>query len=230
MEIEVIAAFVVIGYLLGSLPAGFLVARCKGIDIRKHGSGNIGATNVFRTLGKKLGIFVFVCDALKGVAAVVLAEEILSRHPIIWQSEVIHQADLIKETIRFMPMSVAGIIAGVACILGHNFPVWLKFKGGKGVATSLGVVFGLVPLAGAVAFAIWGIVLFATGYVSLASIIGALAVPATVAFTARGSDRTPLLVFTVLAALLIVLRHRANIQRLANGTENNFRKPKDKKP
>ncbi len=230
MEIAVIASIVIIGYLLGSIPTGFLVARWKGVDIRKQGSGNIGATNVFRTLGKGPGIFVFVCDALKGVAAVLIAEAILSKHPIIWHSEVVHQADVIKETIRFMPSAVAGIIGAIACILGHNFPVWLKFKGGKGVATSLGMVFGLVPFIGVVAFAIWGIVLFATGYVSLASIIASLSVPAMVALTIHGSDRTPLLIFMLLAALLIVLRHRANIIRLVNGTENRFRKPKDKKP
>jgi len=230
MQFVVIASFVVIGYLLGSIPTGYLVAGFKGVDIRKQGSGNIGATNVFRTLGKGPGIFVFVCDALKGVAAVLIAKAVLFSHPVSWHSEVIHQADLITETIRFMPASMAGIIAGVACILGHNFPVWLKFKGGKGVATSLGVVIGLVPLAAVIAFAIWTIVFFASGYVSLASIIAALAVPATVALTARGSDRTPLLVFTLLAALLIVARHRANIQRLLNGTENRFTKSKDKKP
>lgn len=225
----IITVILLIGYLLGSIPTGFLVGKAKGVDIRKQGSGNIGATNVFRTLGKPYGIFVFVFDALKGVAAVLIAKAILFSHPVSWQSEVVHQQDMIKETIRFLPPAIAGIIGAVACILGHNFPVWLKFKGGKGVATSLGVVIGLVPLAAVIAFAIWAVVFFASGYVSLASIIAALAVPVTVALTARGSDRTPLLVFTFLAALLIIVRHRANIQRLLEGTENRFTKSKDKK-
>ena len=193
------------GYLLGSIPTGLLVGKARGIDIRKHGSGNIGATNVFRTLGKKFGIFVFVCDLLKGVGAAVMGAHFAGLH--------------------FSP-ALAGIVCGVACILGHNFPVWLKFKGGKGVATSLGVVFGLMPLAGAVAFAVWGAVLFVSRYVSLASIVGAIAVPVTVAFTNHGADRMPLLVFASAATLLIIARHRANIARLLSGTENRFKKKK----
>jgi acyl phosphate:glycerol-3-phosphate acyltransferase len=132
--------------------------------------------------------------------------------------------------MHFLQPAIAGILAGVACILGHNFPVWLKFKGGKGVATSLGVVFGLVPLAGAVAFAVWAVVFFATRYVSLASIIGSIAVPVTVAFTAWADEKKPLLIFTSLAVLLIVARHRENIKRLLNGTENRFTKSKSSKP
>ncbi len=229
MAAELIAALLIGGYLLGSIPAGYLVARAKGIDIRKQGSGNIGATNVFRTLGKTAGIFVFVCDAVKGVIAVRVAMEIAARHPIVWSHELVHQPDAIYDTIKFIPPVVAGIICGVAAIIGHNFPVWLKFKGGKGVATSLGVVTGLAPVAAAAAFAIWAAVFFATGYVSLASIIGAMAVPATVAFTAPADEKPPLLYFTSLAALLIVLRHRENIKRLLNGTENRFRKSKENK-
>jgi len=208
------------GYLLGSIPVGFLVGKAKGIDIRQHGSGNIGATNVFRTLGKTYGIFVFICDALKGVFAVRLGILLNSHIPL----SVENPSGFIDA--HYLSMAVAGIIGGVACILGHNFPVWLKFKGGKGVATSLGVVFGLVPLAAAIAFAIWAAILFTSGYVSLASIIGAIAVPVIVAFTASPLERTPLLIFTCLAALLIVVRHAANIRRLLNGTENRFKKKK----
>ena len=214
------------GYLLGSIPTGWVVARAKGVDIRKQGSGNIGATNVFRTLGKGPGIFVFVFDALKGVATARLAMAIVAHHPVLWRDEVIQGTEMITHTIRFLPPVVAGIIGGVAAIIGHNFPVWLKFKGGKGVATSLGVVFGLAPVAAAVAFLVWALIFFFSGYVSLASIIGAVAVPVTVAFTARGDEKPPLLYFTSLAALLIVLRHRENIKRLLNGTENCFKKKK----
>jgi len=215
------------GYLLGSIPAGWLTARAKGVDIRKHGSGNIGATNVFRTLGKGPGIFVFVFDALKGVVAVRLAMAIVARHPVVWHDEVIQGTEMITHTIKFLPPVVAGIIGGVAAIIGHNFPVWLKFKGGKGVATSLGVVAGLAPIAAVVAFAVWIVVFFASGYVSLASIIGTIVVPVTVAFTAGADEKTPLLCFTVLAAVLIIQRHRPNIRRLLNGTENRFGKHKN---
>jgi len=214
MEFLSIFVIVLAGYLLGSIPVGFLVARAKGIDIREHGSGNIGATNVFRTLGKGYGIFVFICDALKGVGAVFLGRMIYECFNTPLPGSHYYVSPWI------------GILGGIACILGHNFPVWLKFKGGKGVATSLGVVIGLVPLAAVISFAIWASVLFTSRYVSLASIIAAIAVPIIVAFTASPADKTPLLVFTMLAASLIVLRHRANIQRLLNGTENRFKKKK----
>lgn len=198
------------GYLLGSIPTGYLMGRANGIDIRQHGSKNIGATNVFRTLGKGPGIFVFLCDTMKGVFAVMLGYKIYA---------------LDQKVVHFIsPM--AGILGGIAVILGHNFPVWLKFKGGKGVATSLGMVIGLVPFAAAVSMAVWLLLLFTTRYVSVASIFAALAVPATVALSPESPDKRPLLIFMTLAALLIVVRHRMNIRRLLNGTENRFEKRK----
>jgi acyl phosphate:glycerol-3-phosphate acyltransferase len=225
MTIELLIAIVVAGYLLGSIPAGYLMGRAKGIDIREHGSKNIGATNVFRVLGKGPGITVFVFDALKGLCAVRFGMW-LSYH-MGWHSDVTIVGQDTFYTVHYFPAGIAGILGAVAAILGHNFPVWLKFKGGKGVATSLGVVIGLVPLSAAVAFAVWAAVFFVSRYVSLASIIGAVTVPVMVAITDHGPDRTALLVFTILASLLIVLRHRANIQRLLNGTENRFtKKPK----
>ncbi|HWB60237.1 MAG TPA: glycerol-3-phosphate 1-O-acyltransferase PlsY [Chthoniobacteraceae bacterium] len=224
------ATMVVAGYLLGSIPTGWLVARAKGVDIRKQGSGNIGATNVFRTLGKGPGIFVFVCDALKGAGAVWVAMQILSHHSIVLSDEVSHEGGGVSEVIRFLPAAMAGIIGGIAAIIGHNFPVWLNFKGGKGVATSLGVVIGLAPQAAAVAFAVWVLVFFLSRYVSLASIIAAIAVPVTIALREHGGSRQTLLVFTSLAAFLIVVRHKENIKRLLNGTENRFgKKKKDSK-
>ena len=220
MNLDLLLRIVSAGYLLGSIPTGYLTGRAKGIDIRKHGSGNIGATNVSRTLGKKYGIFVFVCDALKGLIAVRFGIY-LSQH-MAWN--VVTTPDSIS--IHMMPSAIAGIIGAFACILGHNFPVWLKFKGGKGVATSLGVIIGLVPFAAAIAFALWVAILFASGYVSLASILATISVPVTVAFTAREHDRMPLLIFTSVATLLIVVRHKENIKRLLNGTESSFKKPK----
>lgn len=219
-----VIVIVVVGYLLGSIPTGYLMGRAKGIDIREHGSKNIGATNVLRVLGKGPGITVFVCDALKGLCAVRLG---MWLSYMSWHSDVTVIGNDTFYTVHYFPAGIAGIIGAVAAILGHNFPVWLKFKGGKGVATSLGVIIGLVPLAAGIAFAVWAAVFFISRYVSLASIVGTITVPVVVAFTDHGPDRTALLVFTILATLLIVLRHRANIQRLLNGTENRFtKKPK----
>jgi glycerol-3-phosphate acyltransferase PlsY len=191
-------------FLLGSIPTGYLVARAQGVDIRQHGSGNIGATNVFRTLGKPLGILVFFLDALKGFAAVGLALRLGGGSD--W----------------------AGIIAAVAAIAGHNYTPWLGFKGGKGIATSAGVLLALMPLAVLAIAAVWGAVFFTTRYVSLASIAAAAALPVAVAalwFGGRGGN-PPLVGFAVLIAALAIWRHRTNIQRLLAGTEHRF----DRKP
>ena len=187
-------------FLLGSIPTGYLVARAKGVDIRQHGSGNIGATNVFRTLGKPLGIFVFVTDALKGFAAVWLAG-------------------------RFGGASDwAGIIAAVAVIAGHNYTPWLGFKGGKGIATSAGVLLALMPWAVLCIAIVWFVVFKVSRYVSLASISAATALPVAVAalWSAGCGGNGPLLGFSVLISALAIWRHRTNIQRLRAGTESRF--------
>ena len=187
-------------FLLGSIPTGYLVARAKGVDIRQHGSGNIGATNVFRTLGKPLGIFVFVTDALKGFAAVWLAG-------------------------RFVGASDwAGIIAAVAVIAGHNYTPWLGFKGGKGIATSAGVLLALMPWAVLCIAIVWFVVFKVSRYVSLASISAAAALPVAVAalWSAGCGGNGPLLGFSVLISALAIWRHRTNIQRLRAGTESRF--------
>lgn len=192
------------GYLLGSIPFGYVAARCKGIDIRKHGSGNIGATNVWRVCGLKYGLPVFALDVLKGVAAVLLAR---------WLA------------VRFSSDPAwTGIIAAMTCILGHSFPVWLGFGGGKGVATSLGVFLALLPIPSSVALAVWALVFKASGYVSLASIVAAVALPATalaLQFTSRPHG-WPVSGFAVVIGLLIIARHRSNMSRLRAGTENRF--------
>lgn len=190
---------VLLGYLLGSIPNGLLVGRLRGIDIRQHGSGNIGATNVFRVLGKGLGILVFLLDAGKGLLAVRLAMAMAQPGGA----------------------ELAGVIAAISCILGHNFPLWLKFKGGKGIATSAGVLIGLLPLATLMVFALWGVVFVVTRYVSLASIVAALALPVVVWMLA---GQGALFYFALAAGVLAVVRHKSNIQRLLNGTENRFKK------
>jgi glycerol-3-phosphate acyltransferase PlsY len=189
----------VLGYLLGSIPFGYIMARARGIDIREHGSGNIGATNVTRTIGKGAGVFVFICDASKGLAAVQFGT-LLTHH------------------------TTAEIVGAICAIVGHNFPVWLKFKGGKGIATSAGALIGLVPYPTLVAALVWAAVFFTTRYVSLASIAAAISLPLAVwgliHFAHHGN--MILVWFSVLVAVLAVWRHRGNIARLLNGTENRF--------
>lgn len=194
---------VLIAYLLGSIPTGFLVAKARGVDIRTVGSGNIGATNVFRILGKAAGVFVLVVDAAKGWLAVFVVAKLVSG----WFYPEPGSPAL--EWFR--------LCAGIAAILGHNYTCWLHFKGGKGIATSAGVLVALVPKPLLVVLAIWIIVFALSRYVSLASIVAALSLP--FAAWAFGETRTIILVTAALAALAIY-KHKANIQRLINGTEN----------
>lgn len=205
-----------LGYLLGSVPTGYLVGRARGIDVRKHGSGNIGATNVVRILGKKPGFFVFFCDALKGLLAVRLG------FLIIAQAEAARLRYFTSEALISM-IVLGGIAAALACILGHNFPVWLRFRGGKGVATTVGALLGLMPLAVLVVAVVWAVAFYALRYVSVASILAATALPFVVwalgAFHYSTGGTTPMLCFSVAAAALVWWRHRGNIQRLLNGTE-----------
>jgi glycerol-3-phosphate acyltransferase PlsY len=191
-------------FLLGSIPTGYLVARAKGIDIRQHGSGNIGATNVFRTLGKPLGVLVFFLDALKGFAAVAVASAL---------------APATGDTGTW-----AGIVAAVSAIAGHNYTPWLGFRGGKGIATSAGVLLALMPLAVLAIAIVWFLVFQISRYVSVASIAAAAALPVAIAaFWHYGlGGNASLLGFALLISLLAIWRHRSNIQRLMNGTESRF--------
>ena len=194
-------------YFLGSIPTGYLVARAKGIDIRTVGSGNIGATNVFRILGKPAGIFVLLFDGLKGFAACAWWARVMIRVFAVPVGDEVY--------VRLM--------AGLAVVLGHNYTCWLRFKGGKGIATSAGVVAGLVPWALLIILSIW-IVLFAlTRYVSVGSLAASFALPFATWFTSR--DRTLTLVTGAMGALAIY-KHKANIRRLLNGTENRVGPPK----
>ncbi len=186
-------------YLLGSVPFGLLLAKTKGVDIRRQGSGNIGATNVLRCLGKSLGITCFVLDVLKGFLPAAL-------FPTLGNCA-----------------AEFGILFGAAAILGHNFPVFLRFKGGKGVATSAGVLLGVAPLAVLLGILTWALVFVISGYVSLGSIIAALAVILT--GWVAGYGTVTALALTLLGALAIY-RHRTNIQRLIKGTENKFERKK----
>jgi glycerol-3-phosphate acyltransferase PlsY len=178
------------GYLLGSIPFGLILTRMAGLgDVRKIGSGNIGATNVLRTGNKKLAAATLLLDALKGTAAAAIAS--------LWGVE-------------------AGIAAGLAAFLGHLYPVWLSFKGGKGVATYIGVLLGLAPVMVLVFGAIWLAVARITRYSSLSALVATVVVP--IALYVAGYGKVAGL-FAVMTAVTWI-KHRANIQRLLNGTES----------
>jgi acyl phosphate:glycerol-3-phosphate acyltransferase len=194
-----------IAYLLGSIPTGFLVAKARGVDIRAVGSGNIGATNVFRILGKTAGILVLLADAAKGWVAVFVVARFIGG----WSYPAAS-----PQAREWFALG-----AGVAAILGHNYTCWLRFKGGKGIATSAGVLVALVPLALLIILGIWIVVFALSRYVSLASISAAFALP--FAAWLVGKSITIIVVTAALAALAIY-KHKANIKRLMNGTENRF--------
>ena len=194
-------AIVVGAYLIGSIPTGYLVGRAKGIDIRTAGSGNIGATNAMRVLGKPAGILVLLMDALKGYAA--------AKWLCVGLLELFNVPGAEMETYQ--------IIAGICAVLGHNYTCWLKFKGGKGISTSAGVFFALAPLATGIALGTWIIVLALCRYASVASIAAATALPLTVWLT---PSSLTLRIVTTALGLLAIFRHKGNIQRLARGTES----------
>jgi glycerol-3-phosphate acyltransferase PlsY len=233
--LKIESVIILISYLLGSIPFGLLVAKAHGIDIRQHGSGNIGATNVMRTLGKKAGWTVFIADALKGLIAVIIAKYIADHHSmIVSQSHMGYvgasEAIFHYTAVITLPEAIGAITAAITCIIGHNFPVWLGFKGGKGMATSAGVIIGMMPLTAIGCMLVWAAVFFGTRYVSLASIAAAVALPLiTMLLLFMGVIYGwPYFYFAVAACLLAVWRHRSNIVRLMNGTENKFvKKPKE---
>lgn len=197
-----------IAYLVGSIPTGFLMARAKGIDIRSVGSGNIGATNVFRILGKGPGIAVLLFDALKGFLPARFLPA-LFLHGVPMNDPKYQQLAL---------------IAGFFAIIGHNYTCWLRFKGGKGIATSAGVLIAWVPMALLITLASWIIVFAVSRYVSLASVLAAVVLPFAVWGT--GEPPTMIIIATILS-FLAIYKHRANIQRLIAGTENRIGKKKE---
>lgn len=189
-------------YLLGSIPTGYLVAKAKGIDIRSVGSGNIGATNAMRVLGKPAGIFVLLMDALKGFAAVALL------------------ADGLPQLLQLSIPNVQAnhLLAGICAVLGHNYTCWLKFKGGKGIATTAGVFLALAPWALLVALVVFILAVLLTKYVSVGSIAAAIALPVTV--WVMSPQNVLLGSMTTALGVLAIYKHKGNIQRLRAGTEN----------
>lgn len=204
MNVLVLAAVVICSYLLGSIPFGYILVRVfQGVDVRSIGSGNIGATNVARSGGKKLAIATFVLDAFKGWLPVFI---------------VLHTSSIGAAVA--LPLPTLASIAAVSALAGHIFTIWLKFKGGKGVATGMGVFLALAPSAALLAFAIFAILVATTRYVSLGSIVAAAAFPAILCVLKRGSFPPAALVMATAAAALVIWRHRQNIERLWAGTEN----------
>jgi acyl phosphate:glycerol-3-phosphate acyltransferase len=208
MPIVVIILTLLAAYLLGSIPSGYLAGRARGIDIRAQGSGNIGATNVTRILGKRIGILVLVADAAKGWLSVYLLPLLIG-----WLF-LVPEGSLLSEWLL--------ITAGVGAVLGHNYTCWLNFKGGKGVATSAGVLLGWVPLALVIVLAVFLVVLIASRFVSLASISASVALPFATWVT---SPKAAMIAVTGGLAILAIYKHRANISRLLNGTEPRFGSP-----
>ncbi len=187
-------------YLLGSFPTGYLMGKSRGVDVRQHGSGNIGATNVGRVLGRNWGFAAFGCDFAKGFIALFLLRIYAFPGEISWSVEVLL------------------VVCGIAAILGHNYTPWLGFKGGKGVATSAGVLGALVPAALVICFCIWAIEVLTLRFVSLGSILAALALP--VVTWLLYPREWVFFGLALLICVLVVWSHRSNIRRLAAGTES----------
>lgn len=201
-----LAAILVGSYLLGSIPFGYLAGKFAGIDIRKFGSGNVGATNVVRVLGKKYGYPVFVLDFLKGFGAVRISMLMATGPLPEWNSP-----------------EIFGIAAAMSCVIGHLYPPWLKFKGGKGVATAAGALFALAPIVGVIGVVIWMVMFWVTRYVSLASVTAAVALPVVILVISwRSQNAKAIFYFSVCVAAVVIWRHRSNLLRLLRGTEPRF--------
>jgi len=183
---------ILIAYLIGSIPNGLIVGKFMcGVDIRQFGSKNIGATNAYRVLGPWPAFWVFITDALKGVAGVMMGQWLDGN-------------------------TIALLAGGIAAMAGHNWSVLLKFKGGRGVATGLGVIAVLVPKVTAIVFIVWALIVYTTRYVSLGSIVAAVLVPLSMWFF---NESIEILLFGIVAALFVILRHKPNIERLLKGEE-----------
>jgi len=192
--------YLLLTYIIGSIPTGYLVVKIfKGIDIRTVGSGNIGATNVNRVMGTKWFVIVLILDALKGYLLVIISNV------------------LFVDKFFYMPA-----LTGIAAIIGHTFTIFLKFKGGKGVATSLGVFLALAPVSIISSLFIFLIVLYFFRYISLGSITAAILFPAFVFIYGESGYLNLVLIFSLISAIFIIYKHKDNIKRLMDGTENKF--------
>lgn len=192
---------ILVSYLIGAVPTAYILGKLlKGIDLRRYGSGNVGATNAWRILGKRIGTATLMIDILKGVIAVTLIAR-------FFPGRIIEDVFIRK------------FLCGIAAIIGHNFPVYLRFRGGKGVATSAGVFLGLAPKLLGIAALLWSGILIVTGYISLASMIAALSLPV---LSILFNYPTAMHWFSMALGILILIQHRSNIRRLFKGEEKRF--------
>ncbi|MDY6943170.1 MAG: glycerol-3-phosphate 1-O-acyltransferase PlsY [Pseudomonadota bacterium] len=204
MVLEIFAKLL-LSYLLGSVMGGIVLGWFRGIDLREHGSKNVGATNALRVLGKPYGVGVLLIDGGKGVLAVTCIAAL-----------VLPGIDAVTEP------SLMRVLCAVAVVLGHVYPVFFGFSGGKGAATLAGAAFAVIPAALPVVLTIWVITLMLTGYVGISTILGALSAPVYVAFATPGGLATPVGLFTLAMAALVLYTHRSNIGRMWRGEENRF--------
>ncbi len=225
----------IFAFLLGSIPFGLLIAKSKGINIREHGSGNIGATNVLRIVGKKYGITCFVLDFLKGLIPALLAYNLI-KYTDASETMTIgflreHAFDLGSEQFKAQSLQV---FTGLCAILGHNYSPWVNFKGGKGIATSAGVLAAFMPFGLLILTAIFILTYKTTRYISLASMVAAGSLPLVVLYgswshskLADGTWNKPLFIFAVFIGLMAIWKHRSNIKNILAGKEHKFTKKKD---
>lgn len=213
----------VVGYLLGAIPFGWLVARAHGINIFEHGSKSPGATNVKRVLGKKAGNTVFALDAIKGALAagwpLLVARWAAATAANVRDAEgwIVYTANVkVLTPDLVIPVAVTGLLAAV---IGHSFSCFTRFKGGKGVATSAGGFVVLMPVVTLIALAVWLATFYGSRYVSLASIFAAIAMPVAAFFL---KQHTLVVILAAVIGAFVIILHRANIKRLLNGTENRF--------
>lgn len=215
-----LALCAICGYLLGSINASLIVGKFYGVDVRQHGSGNAGMTNVLRTLGKKAAAFTFLGDFLKGIVACLVGSGLISLGLLLFGADVFG-------TISD-PSHVGLMAAGAFCVFGHNWPIYFGFKGGKGVLTSLAVLIMMGPVPALIALGFFIVIVALTRYISLGSMLAALFLPVLVGVSSLfGVDFgvgsvASYLIFCIPLAVLIVIRHHKNIVKLLNGTENKF--------
>jgi glycerol-3-phosphate acyltransferase PlsY len=220
----------VIAFLAGSIPFGLIISKAKGINIREHGSGNIGATNVLRVVGKPYGIACLLLDLLKGLVPALVGVSLFTyagdSNPMAVPALAAYAVELSRTKAQ-----VLQIFTALAAILGHNYSPWVGFKGGKGIATSGGALIALMPAAVLILLGVWIILYYTTKYVSIASMGAAISLPVLMILgswyhdkLADGTWNKPLFVFCIVIALLAVWRHRSNIKALIDGTEYQFSK------
>lgn len=209
-------SLILISYLVGSIPFAYLVGRIfKNIDLRKHGSGNMGSTNAFRVLGTPLGLLVQVLDIGKGLIVVLLL------------STFLYQNLPFTNLTPFDDITVLKIIAGISAVIGHTFSVFMGFKGGKGINTALGMLISLSPVDVSISLGFFILVLISSGYVSLGSVVASFTFPVTMfirenIFKVEINGYGTLIFFSIAVSILLIYNHRANIKRLLIGTENRF--------